>query len=47
MGEEHCVYLQSDWSIIPDGPYVLGEYEAIRICNPVPQEDLPMGLALE
>ena len=42
-GEEHCVYLQSDRSIIPDGPYVLGEYEAIRICNPVPQEDLPNG----
>ena len=43
MGEEHRVYLQSDRSIIPDGPYVLGEYEAIRICNPVPQEDLPNG----
>ena len=42
-GEEHRVYLQSNWSIIPDGPYVLGEYEAIRICNPVPQEDLPNG----
>ena len=42
-GEEHCVYLQSDQSIIPDGPYVLGEYEAIRIRNPVPQEDLPNG----
>ena len=42
-GEEHCVYLQSDRSIIPDGPYVLGEYEAIRICNPVPQEDLSNG----
>ena len=43
MGEEHHIYLQSDWSIIPDGPYVLGEYEAIRIHNPVPQEDLPNG----
>ena len=43
MGEEHHVYLQLDQSIIPDGPYVLGEYEAIRICNPVPQEDLPNG----
>ena len=43
MGEEHRVYLQSDQSIIPDGPYVLGEYKAIRICNPVPQEDLPNG----
>ncbi|KIM65390.1 hypothetical protein SCLCIDRAFT_22878 [Scleroderma citrinum Foug A] len=42
-GEEHRVYLQSDQSIIPDGPYILGEYEAIRICNPVPQEDLPNG----
>ena len=43
MGEEHRVYLQSDQSIIPDGPYVLGEYKAIRICNPMPQEDLPNG----
>ena len=43
MGEEHRVYLQSDWSIIPDTPDILGEYEAIRICNPVPQEDLPNG----
>ena len=42
-GEEHHVYLQSDWSIIPDGPYVLGEYEAIRIQNPMPQEDLTNG----
>ena len=42
-GEEHCVYLQSDRSIIPDGPYVLGEYEAIRIRNPTPQEDLTNG----
>ena len=42
-GEEHHVYLQSDQSIIPDGPYILGKYEAIRICNPVPQEDLPNG----
>ena len=42
-GEEHHVYLQLDWSIIPDGPYVLGKYEAIRIRNPVPQEDLPNG----
>ncbi|KIM53947.1 hypothetical protein SCLCIDRAFT_30891 [Scleroderma citrinum Foug A] len=46
MGEEHCIYLQSDWSIIPDGPYVLGEYKAIRICNPVPQEDLPNRYAM-
>ena len=36
-GEEHCVYLQSD------RPYVLGKYEAIRIWNPVPQEDLTNG----
>ena len=43
MGEEHHVYLQLDRSIIPDGPYILGEYEAIRIRNPVPQEDLPNG----
>ena len=42
-GEEHCIYLQSDQSIIPDGPYILGEYEAIRIQNPMPQEDLTNG----
>ncbi|KIM56122.1 hypothetical protein SCLCIDRAFT_29834 [Scleroderma citrinum Foug A] len=46
MGEDHCIYLQSDRSIIPDGPYILGEYKAIRICNPVPQEDLPNGYAM-
>ena len=42
-GEEHRIYLQLDRSIIPDGPYILGKYKAIRICNPVPQEDLPNG----
>ena len=51
-GEEHCIYLQSDWSIIPDGPYILGKYEAIRIHNPAPQEDLtnesgPQMMALQ
>ena len=30
-GGEHMVYLQPDRNIIPDGPYVLGEYEAIRL----------------
>ena len=35
--------MQSDQSIIPDGPYILGEYEAIRICNPAPQKDLTNG----
>jgi len=30
-GREHTVYIQPDRNIIPDGPYVLGEYEAIRL----------------
>jgi len=30
-GGEHMVYIQPDRNIIPDGPYVLGEYEAIRL----------------
>ena len=39
-GREHTVYIQPDQNIIPDGPYVLGEYEAIRLRNPPPVEEL-------
>ena len=30
-GREHTVYIQPDRNIIPDRPYVLGKYEAIRL----------------
>ena len=44
-GGEHVVYLQPDRNIIPDGPYVLGEYKAIRLQNPPPDEELVNRLA--
>jgi len=44
-GGEHTVYIQPDRNIIPDGPYVLGEYEAIRLRNPPPDEELASGVA--
>jgi len=39
-GGEHMVYIQPDRNIIPDRPYVLSEYEAIRLQNPPPDEEL-------
>jgi len=39
------VYIQPDRNIIPDGPYVLGEYEAIRLRNPPADEELANGVA--
>jgi len=44
-GGEHTVYIQPDRNIIPDGPYVLGEYEAIRLRNLPPDEELANGVA--
>jgi len=44
-GGEHTVYIQPDRNIIPDGPYVLGEYEAIRLQNLPPDEELANGVA--
>jgi len=43
-GGEHMVYIQPDRNIIPDGPYVLGEYEAIRLQNLPPDEELANGV---
>jgi len=43
-GGEHTVYIQPDQNIIPDGPYVLSEYEAIRLRNPPPDEELVNGV---
>ena len=42
-GGEHTVYIQPDQNIIPDGPYILSEYEAIRIRNLPPDEELVNG----
>ena len=46
-GGEHTVYIQPDRNIIPDGPYVLGEYEVIRLWNPPPDEELANGVAVK
>ena len=39
------VYIQPDRNIIPDRPYVLSEYKAIRLQNPPPDEELANGVA--
>jgi len=44
-GGEHMVYIQPDRNIIPDGPYVLGKYKAIRLRNPPPDEELANRVA--
>jgi len=44
-GGEHMVYIQPDQNIIPDRPYVLGEYEAIRLRNLPPDEELANRVA--
>jgi len=44
-GGEHTVYIQPDRNIIPDGTYVLGEYEVIRLRIPPPDEELANRVA--